>query len=46
VLALPLRSAFVISTSLLVRVLEWRLAVGAGIVVWLGAAMLYLRLTG
>jgi hypothetical protein len=37
--------AFAISTFLLTRVLDWRLAVGAGLVVWLGAALLYLHLT-
>ena len=45
VLALPVWGAFAISTFLLTRVLDWRLAVGAGLVVWLGAALLYLHLT-
>jgi uncharacterized membrane protein (GlpM family) len=45
VLALPVWSAFAISTFLLIRVVEWRLAVGAGILVWLAAAMVYLHLT-
>jgi hypothetical protein len=29
----------------LTRVLDWRLAVGAGLVVWFAAALLYLHLT-
>jgi uncharacterized membrane protein (GlpM family) len=45
VLALPVWSAFAVSTFLLTRVLDWRLAVGAGLLVWLGAALLYLHLT-
>jgi uncharacterized membrane protein (GlpM family) len=44
VLALPVWGAFAISTFLLTRVIEWRMAVGAGILVWLGAALLYLHL--
>jgi uncharacterized membrane protein (GlpM family) len=45
VLALPVWSAFAVSTFLLTRVLDWRLAVGAGLLVWLGAALLYLEVT-
>jgi uncharacterized membrane protein (GlpM family) len=45
VLALPVWGAFVISTFLLTRVLDWRLAVGAGLLVWFSAALLYLHLT-
>jgi uncharacterized membrane protein (GlpM family) len=45
VLALPVWSAFVASTFLLTRVLDWRLAVGAGLLIWLLAALLYLHLT-
>jgi uncharacterized membrane protein (GlpM family) len=45
VLALPLWAAFAISTFLLTRVLDWRLAVGAGLLVWFTAALLYLQLT-
>ena len=45
VLALPVWGAFAVSTFLLTRVLDWRLAVGAGLVVWCGAALLYLHLT-
>ena len=46
VLALPVWGAFAVSTFLLMRVLDWRLAVAAGLLVWLGAALLYLHLTG
>ena len=46
VLALPVWGAFAISTFLMTRVLDWRLAVGAGLLVWLGAALLYLHVTG
>jgi uncharacterized membrane protein (GlpM family) len=35
----------VASTFLLTRVLDWRLAVGAGLLIWIVAALLYLRLT-
>ena len=45
VLALPVWGAFAISTFLLTRVLDWRLAVGAGLLVWFTAALLYLHLT-
>ncbi len=45
VLALPVWSAFAVSTFLLTRVLDWRLAVTAGLLVWCGAALLYLRVT-
>ena len=45
VLALPVWSAFAVSTFLLTRVLDWRLAVTAGFLVWCGAALLYLRVT-
>jgi uncharacterized membrane protein (GlpM family) len=44
-LALPVWSAFSLSTFLLTRVVEWRLAVGAGLVVWLVSALLYLHLS-
>ena len=44
-LALPVWSAFSLSTFLLTRVLEWRLAVGAGLLVWLASALLYLRVS-
>ena len=43
-LALPVWASFAISAFLLTRVLDWRLAVGAGLLVWLSAA-LYLHLT-
>jgi uncharacterized membrane protein (GlpM family) len=46
VLAVPVWAAFAVSTFLLTRVVDWRLAVGAGLLVWLGAALLYLQLTG
>jgi hypothetical protein len=42
VLALPVWGAFAVSTFLLTRVLDRRLAVGAGLLVWCGAALLYL----
>jgi uncharacterized membrane protein (GlpM family) len=45
VLAVPVWGAFSVATFLLARVLDWRLAVGAGLLVWLGAALLYLHLT-
>jgi uncharacterized membrane protein (GlpM family) len=45
VLALPVWSAFAITTFLLTRVVDWRLAAGAGLLVWLGAVLLYLHLT-
>jgi uncharacterized membrane protein (GlpM family) len=45
VLALPVWAAFALSTFLLTRVLDWRLALGAGLLVWLGAALVYLQLT-
>ena len=45
ILALPVWGSFATSTFLLTRVLDWRLAVGAGLLVWLGAALLYLHLT-
>jgi uncharacterized membrane protein (GlpM family) len=45
VLAIPVWAAFAISTFLLTRVLDWRLAVGAGLLVWVTAALLYLHLT-
>ena len=45
VLALPVWGAFAISTFLLTRVVDWRLAVVAGLLIWLGAALLYLHLT-
>ena len=45
VLAVPVWSAFAITTFLLTRVLDWRLAIGAGLLVWFGAALLYLHLT-
>jgi uncharacterized membrane protein (GlpM family) len=45
VLAVPVWAAFAVSTFLLARILDWRLAVGAGLLVWLGAALLYLHLT-
>jgi uncharacterized membrane protein (GlpM family) len=45
VLALPVWAAFAIATFALTRVLDWRLAVGAGALVWFGAALLYLHLT-
>jgi uncharacterized membrane protein (GlpM family) len=45
VLAVPVWSAFAASTFLLARVIDWRLAVGGGLLVWLGAALLYLHLT-
>jgi uncharacterized membrane protein (GlpM family) len=45
VLALPLWGAFTISTFLLTRVLDWRLAVAAGLLVWAAAALVYLHLT-
>jgi uncharacterized membrane protein (GlpM family) len=44
-LAVPVWGTFAISTFVLTRVLDWRLAVGAGLVVWFAAALLYLHLT-
>jgi uncharacterized membrane protein (GlpM family) len=44
VLALPLWAAFAISTFLLTRVLDWRLAAGAGLLIWAAAALAYLHL--
>ena len=44
-LALPVWASFAISTFLMTRVVDWRLAVGAGLLVWLGAVLLYLHLT-
>jgi uncharacterized membrane protein (GlpM family) len=44
-LALPVWSAFAIATFALTRVVDWRLAVGGGALVWLGAALVYLHLT-
>ena len=44
VLALPVWATFAISTFLLTRVVDWRLAVGAGLLVWFTAALLYLHL--
>jgi uncharacterized membrane protein (GlpM family) len=43
-LALPVWGAFALSTFLLTRVLDWRLAVRAGLLVWLSSALLYLQL--
>jgi hypothetical protein len=34
--ALPVWGAFAISAFLLTNVVDWRLAVGAGLLVWLG----------
>ncbi len=45
VLALPVWGTFAISTFLLTRVVDWRLAVVAGLLAWLGAALLYLQLS-
>jgi uncharacterized membrane protein (GlpM family) len=45
VLALPVWGAFTISTFLLTRIVDWRLALGAGLLVWFAAALLYLHLT-
>ena len=45
VLALPVWCAFAISTFLLTRVVDWRPAVGAGLLIWCGAALVYLRLS-
>jgi uncharacterized membrane protein (GlpM family) len=45
VLALPVWGSFAISTFLLTRVLDWRVAMGTGFIVWLGASLLYLHLT-
>jgi uncharacterized membrane protein (GlpM family) len=45
VLVLPVWAAFAIATFALTRVVDWRLALGAGVLVWLGAAVVYLHLT-
>jgi uncharacterized membrane protein (GlpM family) len=45
-LALPVWSAFAVSTFLMTRVLDWRVAVGVGLLVWLGAALVYLHVAG
>jgi hypothetical protein len=45
VLALPVWGAFAISTFLFTRVLDWRLAVGAGLLSRLAAALVYPHLT-
>jgi uncharacterized membrane protein (GlpM family) len=45
VLALPVWGAFALSTFLLTRLLDWRLAVGAGLLVWVGAVLVYLSVT-
>jgi uncharacterized membrane protein (GlpM family) len=45
-LALPPWVAFAVATFLLARVIDWRLALGAGLLVWLGGALLYLHLSG
>ena len=45
VLALPVWATFAISTFLLTRVVDWRLAVGAGLLAWFTAALLYLHLS-
>jgi uncharacterized membrane protein (GlpM family) len=42
VLAVPVWAAFAIVTFALTKIVDWRLAVGAGAAVWLGAALLYL----
>jgi uncharacterized membrane protein (GlpM family) len=44
VLALPVWAAFAIATFALTSVVDWRLAVVAGALVWFGAAALYLHL--
>jgi hypothetical protein len=44
VLATPVWAAFAIVTFALTSIVDWRLAVGAGSLVWLGAALLYLHL--
>jgi uncharacterized membrane protein (GlpM family) len=44
VLALPVWAAFAVTTFALTRVVDWRLAVGVGALVWLGAALVYLHL--
>jgi hypothetical protein len=43
VLALPVWGAFAISTFLLIRLVDWRLAIAAGLLVWMGAALIYLH---
>jgi uncharacterized membrane protein (GlpM family) len=45
VLALPVWGAFTISIFLLTRIVDWRLALGAGLLVWFATALLYLHLT-
>jgi hypothetical protein len=44
VLALPVWAAFAIVTFALTRIVDWRLAVCAGGLVWFGAVLLYLHL--
>jgi uncharacterized membrane protein (GlpM family) len=44
VLALPVWGAFALSTFALTRVVDWRLAIAAGLLIWFGAAVLYLQL--
>jgi uncharacterized membrane protein (GlpM family) len=45
VLALPVWAAFAITTFALTRVVDWRLALGAGVLVWFSALAVYLHLT-
>jgi len=45
VLALPVWSAFTIAIFTLTMVVDWRLALVAGALIWLGAALVYLHLT-
>jgi uncharacterized membrane protein (GlpM family) len=45
VLALPVWGTFAVSTFLLTRMLDWRIAVGAGLLIWLAAALIYLHLS-
>jgi uncharacterized membrane protein (GlpM family) len=45
VLALPVWAAFAVATFTLTRIVDWRLAVVIGALVWFGAALLYLHLT-
>lgn len=45
VLALPVWGAFAVVTFALTKVVDWRLALSAGAIVWLGAALVYLHLT-
>jgi uncharacterized membrane protein (GlpM family) len=44
ILALPVWGAFSLSTFALTRVLDWRLALGSGILTWVAAALVYLHL--